>query len=373
MVERGSGGQSYGALSREPLEDAYRVLPGEVLGTGGYSTVYRAIDRLSNQPVAVKTVRLERSDEGSPSGGRRAQAAGDQAGCSTSSSLELRELEVLATLGPHPCIVELQQAFLQGGNLHLVMEIMETDLCDLLMQREAPFEEREVMAVMRQLLLAVAHCHRLGVMHRDIKLENVFLKNRSDCSSARLGDFGLGHMKRRWGLPKGCAGSRQYMAPEVLASRYANSDPYGRPADLWSAGVVMFALLARRFPFSGRNRLELEHTIREAAYSFSGPAWHLVSREAKDLLRKLFTVDPTERISAKSALNHPWFATLKDAPTRTSLSSAVRPPLRVHSQAWKAGVRNLWAGLAGTAAAAPGRPSSAEPLQPGKLHLVAAH
>ena len=81
---------------------------------------------------------------------------------------------------------------------------------------------------------------------------------------------------------------------------------YTEKADLWSVGVLMYQLLANRLPFDGNTDQDTMLAIRDGSFSFEGPAWRIISDEAKDLIKQLLRYNPNMRISAKEALKHPW-------------------------------------------------------------------
>jgi len=116
-------------------------------------------------------------------------------------------------------------------------------------------------------------------------------------------DFGLsktnvapGHMVHRQ------AGSPSYVAPEVIG----NKPRIGQPSDMWSAGVVVFLLLAGEFPFYGDNTALQHQAIRGAHFKFDASPWAHTSPAAKDLIQRIFKADPAERLTAAEALQHDW-------------------------------------------------------------------
>lgn len=93
----------------------------------------------------------------------------------------------------------------------------------------------------------------------------------------------------------------RYVAPEIL-----NGDPYGKPVDMWSIGVITYILLGGYPPFYDENQSSLYSKIRNAKYEFHPDYWGNVSHEAKDLIRGLLTLDPNKRLTAEKAMYHPW-------------------------------------------------------------------
>eukprot|EP00191_Tetraselmis_sp_GSL018_P011354 CAMPEP_0177613810 /NCGR_PEP_ID=MMETSP0419_2-20121207/22242_1 /TAXON_ID=582737 /ORGANISM="Tetraselmis sp., Strain GSL018" /LENGTH=260 /DNA_ID=CAMNT_0019110669 /DNA_START=281 /DNA_END=1063 /DNA_ORIENTATION=- len=213
---------------------------------------------------------------------------------------------------------------------------MAEDLCDSLLARSRPFGEDSVRRLCRVLLKGLEYLHSRGIVHRDVKLDNIFLERAGDLGSARLGDFGLSTLLH-WSKEKRVTGSLHYMAPELINSlardhRQLPSQFSGTPnataADLWSVGVVLYALLSQRFPFGGKSDEEIKRNILANKLNLQRNCFCEVRSEALDLVRKLLESDPAKRISAQEALQHPW---LKRKPSSFTL---LRRPVHV-------GERNL--------------------------------
>ncbi|CAI5512672.1 unnamed protein product [Closterium sp. Naga37s-1] len=187
--------------------------------------------------------------------------------------------------------------------------------------------ERHAASVMRQLLGALHHCHSLGVLHRDVKPENILLCDRISRQSGngeveiKLSDFGVAGFLDDDGVCTDTTGRSEYMAPEV-----AMKAPYNAKADVWSAGVVLHAMLAGALPSwaalpdlfneqagstggssrKGKGKQQEGKTMQEGIardeLTLKSRVWRGVSEEAKDLLRALLRKDPEERPSALEAL-----------------------------------------------------------------------
>ncbi|CAI7873671.1 unnamed protein product [Closterium sp. NIES-54] len=208
--------------------------------------------------------------------------------------------------------------------VHLVMELCNGgDLFDFI--QGAPkgrLNERHAASVMRQLLGALHHCHSLGVLHRDVKPENILLCDRVTHQSRdrdvriKLSDFGVAGFLNEDGVCTDSAGTSEYMAPEVVVKA-----PYNAKADVWSAGVVLHAMLAGALPSwaalpdefkeevdntgGGNSKGEgktMQEGIARNELKLKSRVWRGVSEEAKHLLRALLRKDPAERPSALEAL-----------------------------------------------------------------------
>jgi serine/threonine protein kinase len=137
---------------------------------------------------------------------------------------------------------------------------------------------------------------------RDIKPENLLLSDSSEAATLKLGDFGFAAYDKYCSLTEEW-GTYHYMAPEILLRQ-----PYGKGVDMWSFGIVLFALLGGYFPFDNENNdiHTLKTTIKKGEFYFDEEMWSNITAEAKDLITKLLTVDPAKRVTAEQALNHSW-------------------------------------------------------------------
>lgn len=155
-----------------------------------------------------------------------------------------REIEVMK-MCKHPNIVRLEDLFENADCFFLVLEYMGGgDLFDYLKTRQFRLSEERAREIIFQLTLAVQFLHTFGIVHRDIKLENVMMSDQTDKAIPKLADFGLAKMvgpSEKADEPFGTLG---YAAPEVL-----RKEPYGPACDLWSLGCISYALLCGALPF----------------------------------------------------------------------------------------------------------------------------
>jgi serine/threonine protein kinase len=187
--------------------------------------------------------------------------------------------------------------------------------------------ECEARRIFQQIIAGVEHCHENRVAHRDLKPENIFLdKDRN----VKIGDFGLsGEMLEGASLRESC-GSPNYAAPELF---YKNCEYDGPEVDVWSCGVILYALLCNKLPFDADSIPELIRIIKRGKYSVPG----FVSDDAKDLIAQMLCKDPKQRITTSAIRKHHWFA--KDLPPELAKKSpvheavvAVEPESEVPSQ-----------------------------------------
>ena len=171
--------------------------------------------------------------------------------------------------------------------------------------------------------------HALGVAHRDIKPENILCQE--DLHDVKIADFGLSKIvvpKEEMVMP---CGTLSYVAPEVLTLQ-----GYGKEADLWSVGVVMYLLIRGRLPFDGKSKVEIiERTIHSTLAIDDDAVWKKCTAHCRDLVKGLLRKDPRARLTAAQVLEHPW---MHPAPTevvrthrRESKSGEAEPPSDVRT------------------------------------------
>lgn len=287
----------------------------EKVGEGTYGKVYKAKCKKTGMLVALKKTRLEMEEEGVP-------------------STALREVSLLQMLSQSIYVVRLLSVEHIDENgkpmLYLVFEFLDTDLKKYMDTNgrgtNLPLEPSAVKSFMYQLCLGVAHCHSHGVMHRDLKPQNLLVDKEKGL--LKIADLGLG---RAFTVPLKSYTHEivtlWYRAPEVLLG----ATYYSTPVDMWSVGCI-FAEMARKTPlFPGDSELQqLLHIFKmlgtPSEETWPGvtklrdwhefPSWspQNISRivpelnEAGiDLLQKCLQYDPAKRISAKEALSHPYF------------------------------------------------------------------
>ncbi|KAF3852141.1 hypothetical protein F7725_005496, partial [Dissostichus mawsoni] len=164
------------------------------------------------------------------------------------------------------------------------------------------YSEADASHCIQQILESVQHCHVNGIVHRDLKPENLLLASKLKGAAVKLADFGLaievqGDQQAWFGF----AGTPGYLSPEVL-----RKDPYGKPVDMWACGVILYILLVGYPPFWDEDQHRLYQQIKAGAYDFPSPEWDTVTPDAKDLINKMLTINPSKRITAAEALKHPW-------------------------------------------------------------------
>ena len=292
------------------LSGCYRI--GEQLGRGAFAVVLSA-ERLSDgRRFAVKMVRKSRLKRWDLRGLRLEIAV-------------LKEVE-------HENVVRLYDVFESKQRIGIVLERLDGgELLDVVIAKGS-FSESEAAQCFAQMLSALQYVHALGIVHRDVKPENLLFGDSVPTDSrwgslqkdsVKLADFGLAeHCAATSGLREHC-GTPIYTAPEVFGGR-----EYGFAVDLWAAGCVLFALLSGTVPFDfgpEHDLKQLGHRVMTQPVEFEDAHWTQISDPAKDLILKLLGTlslcgrhaqrsltemhserDPSKRMTASDALKHRW-------------------------------------------------------------------
>lgn len=242
----------------------------KVLGRGSFGSVSQATHRLTGLPVAIKPLEEQKYAE-------------------LKMSFPPREIELMWRL-KHPHIVHLYDILYAKDAVYLIMEIVGGgELFDFVLQKER-LSEHEARKLFREIVSAVDYMHRSGVVHRDIKLENILLDN-TGCT--KLIDLGLGNFFGHGNTLSTFCGSPDYCAPELWQAKSYN----GPEVDIWSLGVVLFIMTTGFAPFND------SHAILNITYSFLSTA--SLSDEIRDLFMQIFQFS-SMRISMENLLKHPW-------------------------------------------------------------------
>jgi len=249
------------------ITDYYDVR--ELLGTGANGQVYRAIHRIDGHEVAVKLTDMRQcyfqcsvitDDE---TGNQLIQRT-------PTADKVLKEAHMLRSL-EHPRIIRLEDVFTNGSTLYMVMEMVKGgDLFDRVVSK-SKYDEEKARVLILQLLSAIHYLHSRKVAHRDLKPENILLVSKQSDVDIKVTDFGLAKSADEAGGLKTYCGTPQYFAPEVLEQQYnySSGKTYSLEADMWSVGVITYALLCGSLPWSTDDRAR-NSEILAGAYSMQG-------------------------------------------------------------------------------------------------------
>lgn len=245
-----------------------------VIGSGKFSTVWKATHLPTNTTVAVKKVQIY------------------EILCQKQRNDCLNEVKLLQQMN-HVNVVKYAAAFVEANELVIVLDFCDCgDLASLLKDRareNAPLSERDIWSIFTQLCAAVAHMHQHRVMHRDIKPSNVFL---SADGVARLGDLGLSRwFSSKTAQARSMVGTPYYMSPECIRGM-----PYEWSSDVWSLGCLLYELVTLRNPFfkDGLNYYTLGKLITSGTVD---PLPETASPDLKQLVSAMLQRDPGARPS----------------------------------------------------------------------------
>jgi len=280
------------------------------IGSGTYGTVYKAQNTNTKELLAIKKIKLEVDTEGVP-------------------STALREIVILKKMN-HPNVVKLINIDCSENRLYLFFEYLPYDLRKFISEK---YKEKEsflpvevIKTIMYQIVTGTKFLHSNKVLHRDLKPQNILI---DDSFRTKIADFGL---SRSYTIPIRPYTKEVltlwYRAPELMLG----SDQYSTPIDVWSLGCIMGELYLKTPLFCGDSEIDQLHKIFQALgtpnpntwegvnelpnYNVEFPKWNggnlqklvpMMDNVAFDLFSKMIVLNPIKRISAKEAIDHPFF------------------------------------------------------------------
>ena len=256
---------------------------GSLIGKGAFGKVISAVHKLTNQPVAIKTIDKTLMAE------------------EPKRKKLFQEVLILSKIRDKR-VIRLLEVFESRKHLLLVMEYANGG--DLLQYTKGKgrLDESESKLFFKELAEGLRVIHQTSILHRDIKLENILLSN----SHVKICDFGVSRVLQKHVVLREQCGTPAYIAPELLVDKGYE----GFASDVWSLGVCLFAMVAGYLPFQGKTASELHTAIKFAQVEY--PPWF--SPDLKDLLSHIFLSPPKQRITLKSLLSHPWLQLPVPAP-----------------------------------------------------------
>uniref|UniRef100_A0A7M4EW99 non-specific serine/threonine protein kinase n=2 Tax=Crocodylus porosus TaxID=8502 RepID=A0A7M4EW99_CROPO len=254
------------------LRHRYEFL--QALGRGTYGKVKAARER-SGRLVAIKSIRKDKiKDE--------------------QDLIHIRrEIEIMSSLN-HPHIIAIHEVFENNNKIVIVMEYASKgDLYDYISERQR-LTEQEARHFFRQVVSAIYYCHKNGIVHRDLKLENILL----DASgNIKIADFGLSNVYQQDKFLQTFCGSPLYASPEIV-----NGRPYKGPeVDSWSLGVLLYILVHGTMPFDGQDYKTLVKQITSGDYREPTKL-----SDASGLIRWMLMVNPERRATIEDIASHWW-------------------------------------------------------------------
>ncbi|KAI3454706.1 hypothetical protein Pfo_011369 [Paulownia fortunei] len=257
-----------GGGTAESLLRNYRL--GKTLGHGSFGKVKIAEHIRTGHKVAIKILNRRR--------------------------MKMRREIKICRLFVHPHVIRLYEVIETPTDIFVVMEyVTRGELFDYIVEK-GRLQEDEARRFFQQIIAGLEYCHRNMVVHRDLKPENLLLDLKGN---VKLADFGLSNIMRDGHFLRTSCGSPNYAAPEVVSGKlYA-----GPEVDIWSCGVILYALLCGALPFDDENIPNLFKKIKSGLYTLPS---HL-SSGARDLIPRMLIVDPMKRITTREIRQHPWF------------------------------------------------------------------
>jgi len=206
-----------------------------------------------------------------------------------------REIKILKLLR-HVNIIQLYQIIQTKANLYLIMEYANGgELFNYIVKRRR-LHEQEACKFYQQLISGIEYLHKLNIVHRDLKPENLLLDQGNEL---KIVDFGLSNLYQNGELLSTPCGSPCYAAPEMVkGNKYS-----GLMIDIWSSGIILYAMLCGYLPFDDDNNDILYRKIGNGEYTIP----EFVSDRAKDLLYKVLNTDHSKRYNIQQIKNHSWF------------------------------------------------------------------
>ncbi|KAJ5595539.1 uncharacterized protein N7459_001747 [Penicillium hispanicum] len=270
---------------------------GRTLGKGATGRVRLAKHAVTGQTAAIKIV----SKKSAAMVQSESIAAMDRNVSSFSGFSNARHMPcgierevVIMKLIEHPNVISLYDVWENRGELYLVLEYVEGgELFDYVSQN-GPLPEEEAVRLFRQIIAGLGYCHRFNICHRDLKPENILLDGNHN---VKLADFGMAALQPAGHLLNTSCGSPHYAAPEIIYGRKYRGDR----ADMWSCGIILFALLTGYLPFDGGDLPSTLRLVKRGEYMIPSE----LSAEAADLIQRILQKRPEDRISMQSIWLHP--------------------------------------------------------------------
>lgn len=246
------------------------------IGDGTFSICMKCVDNNTQKEYAVKILRSNQNVDA--------------------------EIEALNLCKDHPNIVNIEEVIQDDMFIYIVTEWLAGKELFTYAQEQQPLSESEVRGIFKEIIHAVSHIHSHKIAHRDLKLENIkFTSDNASKSNIKILDFGFAcRMNHETKEMSGACYTLDYAAPEILSNK-----KYTESCDLWSLGVILYALLTGEMPFRRQNDCDHEtanscekitNRIKRGKCNFQSHRWMGLSEPAQNLIRRLLVTAPDKRI-----------------------------------------------------------------------------
>ena len=291
--------ESFVTINKGDITQFYEVI--KKIGEGAYGKIYKVKNKQSGDIRAMKQITKSKIPD---------------------INKFQTEIKILS-LVDHPNIVRLFEVIEDDKYFNLLQELCTGG--ELYKKSQtSQLKEKEIAKIFNQIMSAVAYCHEKGIVHRDLKLENILFASEEPDSPIKLIDFGFsvifdknennkekttdGSEFKKLGLRrmKSKVGTLYYISPEIIKGNYDEK------CDIWACGVILYILICGYPPFSGNTDKEVYNLITQVKYDFDKEIWKNISKYAKELIRNMLT-PAKNRYTAKQVLASKWLEVkLKD-------------------------------------------------------------
>ena len=282
--------ESFVSIYKGDITQYYEII--KKIGEGGYGKIYKVKNKESGDIRAMKQILKSKIPD-----------------------IEKFQNEIkILSMVDHPNIVRLFEVIEDDKYFNLFQELCTGG--ELLSKVQKPLKEKEIAKIFKQIMSAIAYCHEKGIVHRDMKLENILFLTESEDSPIKIIDFGLSVLLgkkdvkenevtdlKKYGFKRMTTkvGTIYYMSPEVIKGNYDEK------CDIWACGVILYTLLAGYPPFNGQTDKDIYNMISKMSFDFEQPVWKGVSKYAKELIKKMLS-PAKSRYTAEEVLNSKWLS-----------------------------------------------------------------
>ena len=261
----------------------YYEIQNKIIGKGKFGVVNLGINKKTGNKVAIKII--------------------NKSSLKTEIDKELIKSEIdIMKLCHHPNIVKLLDHFENSEYIYIVMEYISGGTLNQYIKNHYFYiSESEAANIISQIGNGLKYLHNYGIVHRDLKTDNIMLTKNNENGIIKIMDFGLSKIVGpKEGLIDGY-GTLNYCAPEVLMR-----EPYNKQIDIWSLGIILYYMLVGHFPFQGNKEEIIAKNIVYQPLIFDEKEWENKSRKVINLIEKSLEKKPSKRISIDDFLKHPW-------------------------------------------------------------------